>query len=63
LGAIAGHIGTRIASLAGASELVSGTVKDRVAGSEMHYEERGSHELKGIIDLEPSRRRTDFRSC
>jgi class 3 adenylate cyclase len=28
--------------------LVSSTVKDLVAGSEIHFEDRGSHELKGI---------------
>jgi len=28
--------------------LVSGTVKDLVAGSGLSFEERGAHELKGI---------------
>lgn len=46
---IAVHIGARVASLAHSREvLVSSTVKDLVAGSEIAFEERGSHELKGI---------------
>jgi class 3 adenylate cyclase/pimeloyl-ACP methyl ester carboxylesterase len=43
------HLGSRVASLAGAGEvLVSGTVKDLVAGSGIEFEERGEHELKGV---------------
>jgi len=43
------HIGARVASLAGAGEvLVSSTVKDLVAGSGIRFEERGVHKLKGI---------------
>ena len=46
---IAVHTGARVASEAGPSEvLVSGTVKDLVAGSGLQFEDRGSHELKGI---------------
>ncbi len=46
---IAVHIGARIAALAGPAEvLVSSTVRDLVAGSGLHFEDRGSHELKGI---------------
>jgi class 3 adenylate cyclase/pimeloyl-ACP methyl ester carboxylesterase len=46
---IAVHTGARVASLAQPREvLVSSTVKDLVAGSEIDFEERGSHELKGI---------------
>ena len=49
LGGIAVHIGARVASLAGAGEvLVSSTVKDLVAGSGIRFEERGVHKLKGI---------------
>ena len=49
LGGIAVHIGARIASLANASEvLVSHTVKDLVAGSGLHLENRGVHVLRGI---------------
>jgi class 3 adenylate cyclase len=46
---IAVHTGARVASLAQPQEvLVSSTVKDLVAGSEIVFEDRGSHELKGI---------------
>jgi class 3 adenylate cyclase len=49
LGGIAVHIGARVASKAGGGEiLVSQTVKDLVAGSEIAFQDRGSHELKGI---------------
>jgi class 3 adenylate cyclase len=46
---IAVHIGARVSALAGASEvLVSSTVRDLVAGSGLQFEDRGSHELKGV---------------
>ncbi|HET7686005.1 MAG TPA: adenylate/guanylate cyclase domain-containing protein [Candidatus Limnocylindria bacterium] len=46
---IAVSIGARISSLADAGEvLVSSTVRDLVAGSSLVFEDRGSHELKGI---------------
>jgi class 3 adenylate cyclase len=46
---IAVHTGARVASLAGPGEvLVSGTVKDLVAGSGIEFEDRGEHELKGV---------------
>ena len=46
---IAVHTGARGASHAGAGEvLVSQTVKDLVAGSGIEFEDRGTHELKGI---------------
>jgi len=46
---IAVHTGARIASLAGAGEvLVSQTVKDLVSGSGLAFEDRGLHELKGV---------------
>ncbi|HEY6961364.1 MAG TPA: adenylate/guanylate cyclase domain-containing protein [Gaiellaceae bacterium] len=46
---IAVHTGARVASLARPGEvLVSSTVKDLVAGSGLAFEDRGSHELKGI---------------
>ena len=42
-------IGARVAALAGPSEvLVSGTVKDLVAGAGFEFEDRGTHALKGI---------------
>ncbi|MFY9588578.1 MAG: adenylate/guanylate cyclase domain-containing protein [Actinomycetota bacterium] len=49
VGGIAVHIGARVASLAGASEvLVSRTVTDLVAGSGIEFDDRGAHELKGV---------------
>jgi pimeloyl-ACP methyl ester carboxylesterase len=49
LGGIAVHIGARVAAKASAGEiLVSGTVKDLVAGSGISFEDRGVAELKGV---------------
>jgi class 3 adenylate cyclase len=49
LGGIAVPTGARIASLAGVGEvLVSQTVNDLVAGSEIEFSDRGTHELKGV---------------
>jgi class 3 adenylate cyclase len=49
LGGIAVNIGARVAAKAQAGEiLVSSTVKDLVAGSELAFHDRGRHELKGI---------------
>ncbi|MBB3181300.1 adenylate/guanylate cyclase domain-containing protein [Variovorax sp. Sphag1AA] len=49
IGGIAVHIGARIASAASPGEiLVSSTVKDLVAGSGLAFQDRGSHELKGV---------------
>jgi len=46
---IAVSIGARISGLAEQGEvLVSGTVKDLVAGSGLRFEDRGTHELKGV---------------
>ena len=46
---LAVHIGARVMSHAGAGEvLVSSTVRDLVAGSDIGFEERGSHALKGV---------------
>jgi class 3 adenylate cyclase len=43
------HIGARVASLAGANEvLVSSTVKDLVSGSGLRFQDRGAHALKGM---------------
>jgi class 3 adenylate cyclase len=51
MGGLAVHIGARVASYAGASEvLVSSTVKDLVAGSGIAFEDRGLHEFKGVPD-------------
>jgi pimeloyl-ACP methyl ester carboxylesterase len=49
VGGIAVHIGARVASLAGAHEvLVSSTVKDLVAGSGLRFADRGNRSLKGV---------------
>ena len=49
LGGIAVHIGARLAVMAQASEvLLSSTVKDLVAGSDVQFKSRGTHTLKGI---------------
>jgi len=49
VGGIAVHIGARVAANAKAGEVVvSGTVKDLVAGSGIPFEDRGAVELKGI---------------
>ena len=49
LGGIAVSIGARISAAASPGDvLVSGTVKDLVAGSGIGFDERGEHELKGV---------------
>lgn len=49
LGGIAVHIGARVAALASGGEvLVSGTVRDLVAGSGLRFADRGFHPLKGV---------------
>ena len=49
IGGMAVHIGARVGALAGAGEvLVSSTVKDLVIGSELYFEDRGEHDLKGV---------------
>ena len=46
---LAVHVGARISAAAQAGEvLVSSTVRDLVAGSGIEFEERGTHELKGV---------------
>jgi class 3 adenylate cyclase len=46
---LAVNVGARVAALATQGEvLVSSTVKDLVAGSEIEFEDRGAHELKGV---------------
>jgi class 3 adenylate cyclase len=46
---LAVHIGARISGLAqGGEVLVSSTVRDLVVGSGLAFEDRGSHELKGV---------------
>ncbi|MGQ7848751.1 adenylate/guanylate cyclase domain-containing protein [Granulosicoccus sp. 3-233] len=49
LGGIAVHIGARISGLSQSGEvLVSGTVRDLVAGSGLQFVDKGLHELKGV---------------
>ena len=51
VGGIAVHIAARVGALAGAGEvLVTSTVKDLVAGSNISFEDRGAQQLKGIPD-------------
>ncbi|MBT8164091.1 MAG: adenylate/guanylate cyclase domain-containing protein [Acidimicrobiia bacterium] len=46
---LAVHIGARIAAMAGPGEVyASQTVRDLVVGSELQFESRGRHELKGV---------------
>ena len=46
---IAVHLGAQVCGVADANEtLVSSTVKDLVAGSGLHFAERGLHTLKGV---------------
>jgi class 3 adenylate cyclase len=48
---LAVHIGARIGAMAEASEiLVSSTARDLVSGSGLEFEDRGTHELKGVPD-------------
>jgi class 3 adenylate cyclase len=49
---LAVHIGARVSALANPGEvLVSSTVKDLVIGSNVEFEERGEHQLKGVPDM------------
>ena len=49
LAGLAVHIAARVAAVAEPSEvLVSGVVKDLVAGSGIQFVDRGEHELKGV---------------
>jgi len=49
LAGIALNVGARVSAAAGPGEvLVSGTVKDLVAGSGIEFKDRGFHELKGV---------------
>ena len=51
IGGVAVHIGARVEARAMPGEvLVSSTVKDLVVGSELQFEDRGTHALKGIPD-------------
>jgi class 3 adenylate cyclase len=49
VGGLAVHIAARVAAAAGAGDIVvSQTVRDLVAGSGIAFDDRGSHELKGV---------------
>jgi class 3 adenylate cyclase len=49
IGGIAVHIGARVSALAGANEVyVSSTLKDLVIGSGLEFDDRGTHQLKGV---------------
>jgi len=49
VGGIAVHVAARVMGAAGDGEvLVSRTVRDLVAGSDVAFDDRGSHALKGI---------------
>ncbi|MGZ8694989.1 MAG: adenylate/guanylate cyclase domain-containing protein [Gaiellaceae bacterium] len=49
LGGIAVHVGARVMGMAGPAQvLVTGTVRDLVSGSGATFEDRGTHELKGL---------------
>jgi class 3 adenylate cyclase len=49
IGGIAVHIGARVTALAcGGEVLVSSTVKDLVVGSELEFDDRGTHQLRGV---------------
>lgn len=49
LGGLTVHIGARIAALASPGQvLVSSTVRELLAGSELRFDDRGEHRLKGV---------------
>ncbi len=49
IGGIAVHIGARVSALAGPNDvLVSSTLRDLVIGSGIEFDDRGTHDLKGV---------------
>jgi class 3 adenylate cyclase len=49
IGGIAVHIGARVSALAGPNDvLVSSTLRDLVIGSGLLFDDRGTHQLKGV---------------
>lgn len=49
LGGVAVHVAARISALAGGGEvLCSSIVKDLVIGADLHFDDRGEHQLKGV---------------
>jgi hypothetical protein len=66
VGGLGVHIGAHASALAGANEvLVSRTVRDLVVGSDLRFDDRGTHALKGRYRrIGSSSRRSDVhRSC
>ena len=60
IGGVAIHIAHRVSTLAGPSQvLVSGTVKDLVAGSGIEFADEGDHEAQGCS----APLATDVRVC
>ena len=46
---LAVHLASRIGDMAGPGDIyVSGTVRDLVIGSGLNFDDRGTHDLKGI---------------
>jgi class 3 adenylate cyclase len=51
VGGLAVHLGARLGAVASASQVVvSSTVRDLVAGSGLHFDDLGWHDLKGVPD-------------
>ena len=49
LGGLAVHIAARVSAASDPGEVfVSSTVKDLLAGTDLAFEDRGEHELKGV---------------
>jgi len=49
IGGIAVHIGARVSALSWPNDvLVSSTLRDRVIGSGLEFDDRGAHQLKGV---------------
>jgi class 3 adenylate cyclase/streptogramin lyase len=64
---VAVHIGSRVMSMAGPNEIVvSSTVRDLVSGSDLEFQDKGLHELKGVpsqwhlYSLEPPTREAEM---
>jgi class 3 adenylate cyclase len=49
VGGIAVHIGARVSEYAGPGEvLVSSAIPPLLAGSDLHFSDRGAHEIRGV---------------
>jgi class 3 adenylate cyclase len=63
-GGIAVHTAARVSSLAAPGEvLVTQTIVDLVSGSGLDFDERGTHELKGVGRVAPLRAPRGGRGC